>query len=300
MRGWPWDRPILVRELRAKAREGRLFAAFGAYVALVALLTAGAVGWVNVKFGPLSPGRAPEEARLALLLAAFGPGVLVALFLAPVLGAVTVARERERGTFDLLVLAGLSGWAVVLDGALAAWAVCNLFLLASLPASMVLCFWGLLSPWEAVAPALALSAASLSYAAFGVLASTLFSRPLWAVLFSLTFPLVVNGWETSKAVLMAGTFQLSTLIANLGAISAIGAMVSAPRWEDLFGHKAPLIVPSVAFSLLSLALFSSLAANALRREFGPARWATRVTVPLWFVGVGLCLLYTSPSPRDRG
>lgn len=170
MRGWAEAlRPVaalVVRDLRAARRSAGLRAARAVLIAASASLAL--LGLWSFRPGGAHVGRLGWSVVVAAGVAS--------LLLTPALAVQALRGERERGTLDVLLLAGLTPRALALGRAVGAFLLLQGLLLDVLPALAAFSFVRDPAPGELVLAALALSGLNALLAGLAVALSATFER----------------------------------------------------------------------------------------------------------------------------
>lgn len=131
--------PILLKELRATFRTA-LFIRF-------LYLTAGLVGLLVLTWGAIGAGeRAPAEVGQEVFHVFFSLLVLVLSLVAPAYAATTITGEKRSGTFESLILSGMSPARIVWGKFIASYAAIVLCVVATAPVVGLAFLFGGISP----------------------------------------------------------------------------------------------------------------------------------------------------------
>jgi len=281
------DCPVIVREFRGRFRRGRAF--------LLLLVVVGVVAWSCwARLGATPSLDINSDAMGHLSDEVFGQLVWVqTLFLAllsPMEAAPLIARERETGAGDHLLLSPMSPRRVALEKALAGAGFVALIWLALLPLDWVVLLLGhrgLSGIW----PFALLGVAVLAWGAFMGTAVSAHSRRASGATRS------ANG----LVILWLGTSALCAVFAgetSFGGPLPLGPGTTFPPYVAWFGRTNPV--------LLALDLFSSSSA------LYPSKWPFCAVFLLagipffwWIAALGLKkplpdLPLLSPKPRANG
>lgn len=194
----------------------------------------------------------PETAWARLVQRLIIP-VIVA-FVCVVIGAGTVADQREDGTILYLAATPLPRIALAACAVVAAWAASLAIVLPSLVVSYAVALRGDLDPGALAWPLLGVLAASLAYCALGALAAMVLRQPVVAAV------LYILLWE--------GTFATWTRSAEYLSVAAYGRAVSVRG-------IAPVNVPEVGAAMGAVVLLGA----ALLATVVVARRLTRTELP---------------------
>lgn len=222
------DFPILVREWRSRFRRARSFVTLGALVTGAAWIC-----WRN-----LASGAGEDEALLAVraqsvLLQLVWMQILGVCLLAPLECAPLIAREREIGVGDELLLAPMAPWRVALEKGAAGAGFIALALLALLPFDLI----ALLGSSGAGAPTSlwALAALLLGCLAWGAALGTACSahsrRASSASRSALGLALL---W-------LLGSFGCALFAGEMGMWGRLGFGAGAPFYVVWFGRTNPIL-----------------------------------------------------------
>jgi ABC-type transport system involved in multi-copper enzyme maturation permease subunit len=275
--------PILVRETRARFRHWGAFALLLGYAALLAIVMgtsyADAVTRAFYLKNPLF--RLPAVGH-ELFFTLTWMQALAWTFIAPALTSASIAREREDGLFESLLLSPLTPLQVLIGKLLSALSLVSLLILASLPVQAICFLMGGLAPSDFLS-ALALHFVTATTSATIGLACSAWSRRVNSALH--TAYVLIVGWlscsflclglnatpytPTKNAVLNTLIQQVTTLFAwtnpILAAVSLVDFDVGKNATPSLF-ENAPWLV-SACFQILLSGLLLKLSCIALRHPF---------------------------------
>jgi ABC-type transport system involved in multi-copper enzyme maturation permease subunit len=181
------ENPVLQRELLVNLRRPRSFAVLFAYVAFLGAVVLAA--WPASRKIDMTN---PEAARRLVGLFFLGQYVL-ALLLAPSLGAGAIAGEKERKSYEMLLASPLQPVAIVLGKLLAALCFVSVLLAASVPIVMLCLPLGGVSFYEVLVLYWALLWGVLTSGMISIAASSYFGRTAAAlvVAYLLILPLAL-------------------------------------------------------------------------------------------------------------
>ena len=196
--------PIILRELRSRMRGRRAFIVLTIHIALLSLLTAIIYATFYYDYADQTFGY-NSNAIATVPIAEFGPRLGQALFLglilllltifsfvAPAFGAGAIAGERERQTYETLLLTNLRASQVVWGKVGAIFALLILFILVSLPIQSIAFLFGGVAMIEFLISTLALLVTVLALSTIGVYISSLVRTTTIAVsiAYGIVIPLV--------------------------------------------------------------------------------------------------------------
>lgn len=183
----PTRGPVFWEELRRRLRGGRGYIVLCAYGAVLMALLLG-VAWL-VHIGD-SPQEWPDFGQRLWWFFFIGQLVIV-LLISPGVTATAVSAEREAKTLEHLFLTPLSTISFVLGKFFGAVGQMLIMILSGLPVVAVVFQYGGVTPKEVLLGYALILATGLMYAALGFLASCLFARTTFAVVWAYGFMLIV-------------------------------------------------------------------------------------------------------------
>jgi ABC-type transport system involved in multi-copper enzyme maturation permease subunit len=273
--------PVLVKELRGRMRGARAFVLLSIYLVIlsgVTLLFYAAIA--DVSSGSLDSGRTIGKGLFLLISAV---ALIEVCFITPTLTSGSIAGEKERQSYDLLVASLLSPWQIIWGKLAAALSFALLLILAIVPMMSLAFLFGGVTLAEVLIALAGLVATAVFYSTIGVFWSTalrttlgansmsigtiimmLLGIPFLALIFGLIFGRDLSPeWLNSLAFkALAGAFLYShPFIALQATESQITGGESAfftrvPIGSDL-ASRGQLLVPSPWIIYLLLALFFS-------------------------------------------
>lgn len=282
--------PILVKELRGRMRGARAFVLLSVYLLIVSgvtlMLYAGLAGNIG---NDLNAGR---EIGKALFLVIAAVALVQVCLITPALTSGSIAGEKERQTFDLLVASLLSPWQIVWGKLASALAYALLLIVAVLPVMSLAFLFGGVSAAEVLIALAGLVATAVFYATIGLFWSTVTRSSLGATSFALgtiimmllgiPFLVVIFGLvftrDVSSDLLESTLFiYLSRIFVALHPFIALGVTESqlssgsSPFFEAVPAGGGEVLVPSpwLLYVLLSL-IFSAVLVSLSVRMLDPA------------------------------
>ena len=173
--------PVLVQELRGRMRGSRAFTILTVYllvlavvVSLIYLATASAA-----QFDTFNSGRTIGK---ALFLGTAFVALLQVGLIVPSQAANAIASEKERQTYDLLILTMLPPWKIVVGKLMAALAYALLLIVAVIPFMALSFFFGGVTGLEVVLALVGLLVTAVLFGSLGIFWSTLMRRPMAATI----------------------------------------------------------------------------------------------------------------------
>ena len=250
--------PLFVKEVRTLFRGKGFLIILNSYLGLVALiLIAGAI----MALGKYYTTNAWEMGRSIVL----GLGIyqLIAFSLiAPALTAATMSLERDRDTYDVLMVMPLGLPRIVFYKTLAALMLLVMLVMVSLPLLAGGFVLGGVAPEELFAVAILTLLAIISCGALGLMFSSLFHRTIIAVpgacLTAIILMVVSAFWIYVNNITM--TIRCANPIIMLVEYMQ-GAQVGC------FGVELPMWLPTLVFLGLTCLLFLAIATEGFRFRF---------------------------------
>lgn len=173
--------PVLTRELRGRIRGRRAMVMLVAYLAITALVTllvyAAAASSFSRGINDPEAGRGIGKGIFLTVMVATLVQVCV---ISPALTAGAISGEKERQTYDLLLISLLSPWQIVVGKLVAALAFALLLIIAALPLAGLSFLFGGVSGAELIIGIIGVLVTAVCYATIGLLASGLMRSTLSA------------------------------------------------------------------------------------------------------------------------
>ncbi len=179
----PEMNPILVKELRSRMRGPRAFVLLSIY--LLVLSAAVLLLYIAMANNSASDIGAGREIGKGLFLMIGAVALIQVCIITPSLTSGSIAGERERQSYDLLIASPLSSWQIVWGKLASALAFALLLVISVLPLMAMAFLFGGVSLTELLIAVLALLITSVSYASIGIFWSAIMRSPLSATSFSL-------------------------------------------------------------------------------------------------------------------
>jgi len=273
--------PVLIKELRGRMRGARAFVLLTIYLIIlggVSLLFYAAIA--DVSSGALDSGRTIGKGLFLLISAV---ALIEVCFISPTLTSGSIAGEKERQSYDLLVASLLSPWQIIWGKLAAALSFALLLIISIVPMMSLAFLFGGVSLTEVVIALIGLVTTAMFYSTIGLFWSTvlrttlgansmsvgtiimmLLGIPFLALIFSLIFGRDLSPeWLNSIIFkIIAGVFLYSHPFIALQVTEAqIAGGESAfysriPIGTDL-ASRSQLLVPSPWIIYLLLALLFS-------------------------------------------
>lgn len=269
--------PVLVKELRGRMRGARAFVLLTIYLLIlsgVSLLFYAAIA--DVSASDLNSGRTIGKS-LFLLIAAVA--LIEVCIITPALTAGSIAGERERQSYDLLIASLLSPWQIVWGKLAAALSFALLLILAIVPMMSLAFLFGGVSLTEVLIALAGLVTTAFFYASIGV---------FWSA--ALRTTLGANSLALGSVILMLLGIPFIALMFTL-----IFGRELSPEWINSlvfkFAAGAFLYVhPFIALQMTELQISGGESAFYTRVPLGPDA-AGGILVPSpWIVYILLALL----------
>lgn len=257
------NHPVLVKELRGRMRGTRAFIVLTGYLIVLSAFTLLLYLAVRSAVGsdPFIAGRTIGK---TLFLGVAAVALVQVMIIVPAQAAGAISGERERETFDLLVVTLLPAWKIVLGKLLAALAYAVLLVVAVVPLMALAFFFGGVTGTEVLIALLGLLVTAVLYGAVGI---------LWSVLAPRTMLATVLAQATNVLVLLGIPFLGFVFL----AIFRSGGPEPAWVWSYPFIYAAGIVAAVHPF--LALGAAEGLLSNgetgwliALRNGQGAEIW----------------------------
>lgn len=228
-----FENPVLQRELLVNLRTKRAFVLLAAYQILLAIVVIAA--WPSDQRLDLSSN--PPSATKLVNLFFLGQYVIASL-MAPSFAAGTVAGEKERKTYEMLLASPLRPGAIVIGKMVASLTHIGMLIIGSLPI-IVLCLpLGGVSVYEVLAAYLGLIVSVILFGAIGVLCSSYFPRTSSALVVSYLaiLPLVIGACVFWASLASEGDLRLklSVIVFPAFGLAAVIMMGAAAAGRMLY------------------------------------------------------------------
>jgi len=228
--------PIFAREFQTVPRRSGHYLARSASLGLLWVL--GLTAWQAV-IGWQRDALLGETARFGLLLFQIFTYVQLTLllFFAALSAASTVAQEKDRRTFILLLLTDMRDYEIVLGKLMGALLPIGLLLLGSVPVLALLLIMGGIAPEQVLQAVLILTATTFAAGSLGGLVALWRERTFQSLALSVLFLVLYLCLVRAMAVLPIGTQSLDYLQACLDPFLALQSVLEPPV-EGQFLHSA--------------------------------------------------------------
>ncbi len=293
--------PLAAKELRGRMRGPRPFVIITVYLVLLGLVALGLYGLMAASTGDSNAATAPLGKLFFAAISGLELGLICAL--TPMLTADLIAGERERRTYDLLLVTPLTRGQIVVGKLVAGLGSLLLLIVLALPLQAIGIVLGGVGAEELAVAFVLLVLTALTYGcvglfwsarvrgtraavalAYGTTALGVLGLPLAAFLAALVVQIVgysaaaypirlLEGRATLEsealAQLLAGLFQL-LLASNPVLTGLFSAYVLSEGRGLLFeqgfgGHRVLYAAPWLLFALLHVVVSAALIACTVRR-----------------------------------
>lgn len=261
--------PVLVKELRSRMRGARAFVLLSVYLLIlsgVTVLTYAVVA--DVSSSELNSGRTVGKTLFILISVV---ALIEVCLITPTLTSGSIAGEKERQSYDLLIASLLSPWQIIWGKLAAALSFALLLILAIVPMMSLAFLFGGVSLTEVLIALIGLIATAIFYATIGV---------FWSA--ALRTTLGANSMAVGSIVIMLLGIPFFGLL-----FSIIFGRDLSPVWLNSFGFKV------IAALFLYSHPFIALQATESQIIDGESAFYTTVPIGANFSGSGQLLL---PSP----
>lgn len=255
--------PVLTRELRGRIRGNRAMIILVIYLSIIAAVTLLVYAAAASSFsGGISDPEAGRGIGKAIFITVITVSLIQVCVITPSLTAGTIAGEKERQSYDLLITTLLSPLQIVLGKLASAIAFAMLLIMAALPMGGIAFLFGGVSGTELMIAIVGLMATAISYAAIGLFWSAVMRTTLAAtvmaqgtvILFLLIIPflftvimLIGNTFSDSEHPLFVYTMGLMLSSHPFIALGITAAALESGESAWIFelpSSQGPLLVPS--------------------------------------------------------
>lgn len=286
--------PVFRREVRTVLRTWKTFVAISLYILCLAAVTGLTLLTLhnNLMYNGFNP---QSTTNMYTMMAGFQLG-LIALIV-PALTGGAISGERERQTFDLMLVTKMSTFSIILGKLLSSLVVVLLMIVAALPVFGVILYYGGVSLAHLVTMSLFFLVASAMIGSVAILFSSLFKRTVVAIVatylvlvclalgtifFMLIFSQIASSFMDFTrppirfifAVLSVNPFLgfLSVVDSQLGSFTA-GQIVNSFSYNFNYNYSStvtpvtvgmPLWAVNVCFNVLVVVVALALAAVVIR------------------------------------
>ena len=294
--------PIFESSARRRMRTGKTALILTAYMAA---LLAFSISRLSVFFGQgVAVGRMRLGTEAYIWLTALQLALIVVV--APALGAVSIAGERERQTFDLLLVTGVGTRKIVLGKLMESFAFIALLILAGAPVMMLAHVTAGIPVLDVLETLIILLAIALEALAVGMVCSALCRRTLSAMVMTyLAVGLLGGGaWALAKHGPFAAHYTYESLRA-LGTMSTAQILLGMPLpvffcpavgLVSLLAHQTGILHTTMQSTLRLFDIYSAMKASGFGAMaaacFGATCLSTAVLIAL---AMGIVHLQTGLS-----
>lgn len=277
--------PILIKDLRSRMRGARAYILLTIYLTILAgvslLLYAAIAGSVG---DDLNAGR---EIGRALFFTIATVALIEVCLITPVLTSGSIAGEKERQTYDLLVASLLTPWQIVWGKLASALAFALLLIVAVVPVMSLAFLFGGVGLTEVLIAIVGLVTTAILYAAIGLFWSALMQGSLGATSFAIgtvivillgipflivIVTLILRSSAPSSQLDSLWFIYISRLFASVHPFIALGTTASqlsngeSPFFEVVQTGTANVVMPSpwLLYAILSLIATVILVVSTVR------------------------------------
>lgn len=237
--------PVLVSELRGRIRGVRAMLILTIYLGITGIVTL----LIYLAFASsMSFGQSDFEAGRqigkAIFLTVMTAALVQVCIITPALTAGTIAGEKERQTYDLLITTLLSPWQIAFGKLFSALAFATLLIIAVLPVAGLAFLFGGVSATELLIALVGLLVTALFYATIGLFWSTVMRSTLGATVMALgtiilgllgiPFLFVVSGLIFSNSLNGGNPFDSLLFAYGIGTLLYLHPFIA-------LGHTAMLL-----------------------------------------------------------
>ncbi len=278
--------PIFESSARRRMRTGKTALILTAYMAALLVFS---LSQLSVFFGQgVTVGRMRLGTEAYIWLTALQLALIVVV--APALGAVSIAGERERQTFDLLLVTGVGTRRIVLGKLLESFAFLALLILAGAPVMMLAHVTAGIPVMRVLETLIYLLAIALEALAVGIVCSALCKRTLSAIVMTyLAIGLLGGGaWALAKHGPLAAHYTYESLRA-LGGMSTAEILLGMPLpvffcpavgLVSLLAHQTGILHTTMQSTLRLFDIYSAMKAASFSATAAAGLGATCLSTAL--------------------
>ena len=278
--------PIFESSARRRMRTGKTALILTAYMAALLVFS---LSQLSVFFGQgVTVGRMRLGTEAYIWLTALQLALIVVV--APALGAVSIAGERERQTFDLLLVTGVGTRKIVLGKLLESFAFLALLILAGAPVMMLAHVTAGIPVMRVLETLIYLLAIALEALAVGIVCSVLCKRTLSAIVMTyLAIGLLGGGaWALAKHGPLAAHYTYESLRA-LGGMSTAEILLGMPLpvffcpavgLVSLLAHQTGILHTTMQSTLRLFDIYSAMKAASFSATAAAGLGATCLSTAL--------------------
>ena len=294
--------PIFESSARRRMRTGKTALILTAYMAALLVFS---LSRLSVFFGQgVTVGRMRLGTEAYIWKTALQLALIVVV--APALGAVSIAGERERQTFDLLLVTGVGTRKIVLGKLMESFAFIALLILAGAPVMMLAHVTAGIPVLRVLETLIYLMAIALEALAVGMVCSALCRRTLSAMMMTyLAIGLLGGGaWALAKHGPLAAHYTYESLRA-LGGMSTAQILMGMPLpvffcpavgLVSLLAHQTGILHTTMQSTLRLFDIYSAMKAAGFGAVAAACLGATCLsTVLLIALAMGIVHLQTGLS-----
>ena len=294
--------PIFESSARRRMRTGKTALILTAYMAALLVFS---LSRLSVFFGQgVTVGRMRLGTEAYIWLTALQLALIVVV--APALGAVSIAGERERQTFDLLLVTGVGTRKIVLGKLMESFAFIALLILAGAPVMMLAHVTAGIPVLRVLETLIVLLAIALEALAVGMVCSALCRRTLSAMVMTyLAIGLLGGGaWALAKHGPLAAHYTYESLRA-LGGMSTAQILMGMPLpvffcpavgLVSLLAHQTGILHTTMQSTLRLFDIYSAMKAAGFGAVSAACLGATCLsTAVLIALAMGIVHLQTGLS-----
>ena len=294
--------PIFESSARRRMRTGKTALILTAYMAALLVFS---LSRLSVFFGQgVTVGRMRLGTEAYIWQTALQLALIVVV--APALGAVSIAGERERQTFDLLLVTGVGTRKIVLGKLMESFAFIALLILAGAPVMMLAHVTAGIPVLRVLETLIYLMAIALEALAVGMVCSALCRRTLSAMMMTyLAIGLLGGGaWALAKHGPLAAHYTYESLRA-LGGMSTAQILMGMPLpvffcpavgLVSLLAHQTGILHTTMQSTLRLFDIYSAMKAAGFGAVAAACLGATCLsTVLLIALAMGIVHLQTGLS-----
>lgn len=199
--------PVFRKDMRVFFRNKKVYIGLTVYLLLLTFITSSILKMININsYNGFNP-----EYVIGAYLAMLGFQMLAVTFVVPAFTSSSISGERERQTFDFLLITRMTSWDIVVGKLMSSIMLVCLMIVASMPVYAIIFYYGGISVLGFLFNILFLVIYSAFIGSIAVLFSTIFKKTAAATAVSNLFVLG----------LCVGTMTLAATIIGVAEVSVV-------------------------------------------------------------------------------
>lgn len=211
--------PIVIREIKQTFRKPRIFWIFMVYLFALSAIAFYIFGMISNISGDYDPG-----AATAVYFVILGMQMFIMTFTVPIITASAITGEKERQTFDLLIITKTSMHDIIVGKLLSSLMIIAIMVALSLPIYAVIFYYGGVSVIQFIFNIIYLMSYVAMIGSLGILFSTIMKKSTAAstATISFIFATVIGTWMLFGMIY--GVFSIISYTFNIEIWRVVGVL----------------------------------------------------------------------------